>query len=184
MAEAQRRTVQRRLPDLAQGSYGWGLAGALLFWLAVIIDGCDGEVARLKFLESRFGYLYDVTTDNIVHAAIFAGMGIGLYRADPTQPFLLLGALLVGGLIAATAATMTLLVPDPSGDQPAPRSGRGRWRRRLLRGFESLMNRDFAYLLLALALFGKLHWFLWGAAFGTYIYAGALVIVYRWRDAD
>ena len=169
---------------LAQGSYGWGLAGALLFWLAVIIDGCDGEVARLKFLESRFGYLYDVTTDNIVHAAIFAGMGIGLYRADPTQPFLLLGALLVGGLIAATAATMTLLVPDPPADQPAPRSGRGRWRRRLLRGFESLMNRDFAYLLLALALFGKLHWFLWGAAFGTYIYAGALVLVYRWRDAD
>ena len=74
--------------------------------------------------------------------------------------------------------------PDPPADQPAPRSRRGRWRRRLLRGFESLMNRDFAYLLLALALFGKLHWFLWGAAFGTYIYAGALVLVYRWRDAD
>jgi phosphatidylglycerophosphate synthase len=169
---------------LAQGTYGWELAGALLFWLAVIIDGCDGEVARLKFLESRFGYLYDVTTDNIVHAAIFAGMGIGLYRADPTQPFLLLGALLVGGLIAATAATMTLLVPDPPGDQPPPRTARGRWRRRLLRGFEALMNRDFAYMLLVLALFGKLHWFLWGAAFGTYVYAGALVLVYRWRDAD
>ncbi|MBX3028395.1 CDP-alcohol phosphatidyltransferase family protein [bacterium] len=169
---------------LAQSGYGWALAGALLFWLAVIIDGCDGEVARLKFLESRFGYLYDVTTDNIVHAAIFAGMGIGLYRADPTQPFLLLGALLVGGLVAATAATMTLLVPEPPADQAPPRTARGRWRRRLLRGFEALMNRDFAYLLLALALIGKLHWFLWGAAFGTYVYAGALVLVYRWRDAD
>lgn len=169
---------------LAQGTYGWNLAGALLFWLAIIIDGCDGEVARLKFLESRFGYLYDVTTDNIVHAAIFAGMGVGLYRADPTQPFLLLGALLVGGLIAATAATMSLLVPDPPGEQAAPRTARGRWRRRLLHGFEALMNRDFAYMLLALALFGKLHWFLWGAAFGTYVYAGALVLVYRWRDAD
>lgn len=169
---------------LAQGTYGWNLAGALLFWLAVIIDGCDGEVARLKFLESRFGYLYDVTTDNIVHAAIFAGMGVGLYRADPTQPFLLLGALLVGGLIAATAATMSLLVPDPPGEQATPVTARGRWRRRLLHGFEALMNRDFAYLLLALALFGKLHWFLWAAAFGTYVYAGALVLVYRWRDAD
>ncbi|HSP95813.1 MAG TPA: CDP-alcohol phosphatidyltransferase family protein [Candidatus Dormibacteraeota bacterium] len=169
---------------LAHGSYAWELTGALLFWLAVIIDGCDGEVARLKFLESRFGYLYDITTDNIVHAAIFAGMGIGLYRADPTQPFLLLGGLLVGGLVAATAATMTLLVPDPPGEQPPPRTARGRWRRRLLRGFEALMNRDFAYLLLLLAVLGKLHWFLWGAAFGTYVYAGALVLVYRWRDAD
>jgi phosphatidylglycerophosphate synthase len=74
---------------LAQGTYGWEVAGALLFWFAVIIDGCDGEVARLKFLETRFGYIYDVTTDNIVHAAIAAGMGIGLYRADPSQPFLL-----------------------------------------------------------------------------------------------
>jgi len=170
--------------SLAQGGYAWGVLGTLLFWFAIIIDGCDGEVARLKFLESRFGYLYDVTTDNIVHAAIFAGMGIGLYRTDPSQPFLLLGALLVGGLIAATAATMTLLVPDPPADQPPPRTGRGRWRQRLLRGFEALMNRDFAYMLLGLALIGRLDWFLWGAAIGTYVYAGALVLVYRWRDAE
>jgi phosphatidylglycerophosphate synthase len=170
--------------SLAQGGYAWGVLGTLLFWFAIIIDGCDGEVARLKFLESRLGYLYDVTTDNIVHAAIFAGMGIGLYRTDPSQPFLLLGALLVGGLIAATAATMTLLVPDPPADQPPPRTTRGRWRQRLLRGFEALMNRDFAYMLLVLAVLGRLDWFLWGAAIGTYVYAGALVLVYRWRDAE
>ncbi len=169
---------------LAQGSYLSGVLGALLFWFAVIVDGCDGEVARLKFLESRFGYWYDITTDNLVHAAVFAGLGVGLYRADPSQPFLLLGALLVGGLIAATAATLTLLLPDPPAGQPPPRSRRGRWRRRLLRGFEALMNRDFAYLLLLLAVVGRLHWFLWGAAVGTYVYAGALVLVHRWRDAD
>ncbi|MEO8602694.1 MAG: CDP-alcohol phosphatidyltransferase family protein [bacterium] len=169
---------------LAQGGYAWGVLGTSLFWLAVIIDGCDGEVARLKFQESRAGYLYDITTDNLVHAAIFLGLGIGLYRIDPSQPFVGLGILLVGGLIAATAATMTLLVPHPPGDQPPPRSARGRWRRRLLRGFEALMNRDFAYGLLGLALIGRLQWFLWGAAFGTYVYAGALVLVYRWRDAD
>lgn len=169
---------------LAQGGYAAGVLGTLLFWCAVIIDGCDGEVARLKFLESRFGYLYDITTDNIVHAAIFAGLGVGLYRTDPSQPFLLLGALLVGGLVCATAATLTLLVPHPTADQAPPRTARGRWRQRLLRGFEALMNRDFAYGLLALALVGKLHWFLWGAAFGTYVYAGALVLVHRWRDAE
>lgn len=169
---------------LAQGTYASAVLGTLLFWVAVVVDGCDGEVARLKFQESRLGYLYDVTTDNIVHAAIFFGIGLGLYRADPSQPFVALGALLVGGLICATAATLTLLVPEPPGEQPPPHSARGRWRRRLLRGFESLMNRDFAYALLALALLGHLDWFLWGAAFGTYVYAGALVLVYRWRNAD
>jgi phosphatidylglycerophosphate synthase len=170
--------------SLAQGGYGFGILGTLLFWCAVIIDGCDGEVARLKFQESRAGYLYDITTDNIVHAAIFAGMGIGLYRTNPDAPFLLLGALLVGGLICATIATLTLLVPDPPADQPPPRTARGRLRRRLLRGFEALMNRDFAYMLLLLAFIGRLDWFLWGAAFGTYVYAGALVLVHRWRDAE
>jgi hypothetical protein len=53
----------------------------------------------------------------------------------------------------------------------------------MLRGFEALMNRDFAYLLVLLALLGHLDWFLWGAAFGTYAFTGGLVAIYRWRDA-
>jgi phosphatidylglycerophosphate synthase len=168
---------------LTHGTYGYGVLGTLLFWLAVIIDGCDGEVARLKFQESRFGYLFDVATDNIVHVAIFVGLGIGLYRTqlDGTLPWLV--ALGVGGFAAAAAATMLTLVRNPQAQTAAPRSRRGKLRQQLLRGFEALMNRDFAYGLLVLALIGHLEWFLWGAAFGTYAYAGALVLVYRWRDA-
>ena len=168
---------------LAQGTYLFGVAGTLLFWLAVIIDGCDGEVARLKFQESRFGYIFDITTDNIVHVAIFVGLGLGLSRAVPESHLRWLIGLLVGGFACATAATMLTLVRHPPTLQAQPSSRRGRWRRRLLRGFEALMNRDFAYVLIPLALIGRLDWFLWGAAFGTYLYAAALVIVYRWRDA-
>jgi phosphatidylglycerophosphate synthase len=169
---------------LAQGTYGFGLVGTLLFWAAVIIDGCDGEVARLKFQESRFGYLYDVTTDNLVHVAIFIGLGAGIYRAAPNGALPWLIALLVGGFLCATAATMLTLVRQPAAHRPPPRSARGKLRARLLRGFEALMNRDFAYALVILALIGRLDWFLWGAAFGTYVYAAALVVIYRWRDAD
>lgn len=169
---------------LAQGTYAWGVLGTLLFWAAVIIDGCDGEVARLKFQESRFGYVYDITTDNLVHVAIFIGLGIGLYRAHPDGALPWLIGLLVGGFLCATAATMLTLVRHPPVHAAAPRSARGRLRARLLRGFEALMNRDFAYLLLVLAILGRLDWFLWGAAFGTYGYAAALVVIHRWRDAD
>jgi len=168
---------------LAQGSYGFGVLGTLLFWAAVIIDGCDGEVARLKFQESRFGYLYDITTDNIVHVAIFVGLGIGLYRAQPDGALPWLIGLLVGGFLCSTAATMLTLVRHPVVQATTPRSRRGKLRARLLHGFEALMNRDFAYVLVLLAVIGRLNWFLWGAAFGTYVYAAALVVIYRWRDA-
>ena len=169
---------------LSHPTYLSGVVGTSLFWLAVIIDGCDGEVARLKFQESRLGYLFDITTDNLVHVAIFIGLGVGIYRAAPDGNLPWLVALGVGGFAAAAAATMLTLVRQPPALEHPPRSRRGKLRRQLLHGFDALMNRDFAYGLLALALIGRLDWFLWGAAFGTYVYAGLLVVVYRWRDAD
>src|SRR4029453_9313357 len=33
----------------------WQIAGGILFLLHSILDGCDGELARLKFQESRLG---------------------------------------------------------------------------------------------------------------------------------
>ena len=169
---------------LSHGTYLSGVIGTLLFWLAVIIDGCDGEVARLKFQESWLGYVFDVATDNIVHVAIFIGLGMGIYRAAPDGNLFWLVMLGVGGFAAAAAATLLTLVRQPPAQDRPARTRRGKLRQQLLRGFEALMNRDFAYVLLALALIGRLDWFLWGAAFGTYVYAGALVVVYRWRDAE
>src|SRR5881409_3229356 len=61
------------------GSYTAGLMGALLFQLAAIVDCCDGEVARLTHRQSRFGEQLDITADNVVHMAIFAGVAWGLF---------------------------------------------------------------------------------------------------------
>jgi phosphatidylglycerophosphate synthase len=169
----------------ARGTYRSGVAGALLFLCTTIIDGCDGEVARLKFQESRFGQKFDVITDNIVHVAIFVGLGIGLYHQNPNGHYLLLMSILLGGFACTSAVTYFFLVRRPgfarSGGTPV--SWRGTVRQRLLRGFEALMNRDFAYLLLVLALVDRLYWFVWSTAFGTYLFAILLVWIYRWRDA-
>jgi phosphatidylglycerophosphate synthase len=170
---------------LSIGTYWSGLAGSLLFLCATIIDGCDGEVARLKFLESSFGQKFDVITDNVVHVAIFIGLAIGLYHQDPGGHYLLLMGILLGGFACTSVVTYFFLVRRPgfarSGGTPV--SWRGRFRRWLLHGFESLMNRDFAYLLVVLAAVDRLHWFMWGTAFGTYVFAILLVWIYRWRDA-
>ncbi len=37
-----------------------------------------------------------------------------------------------------------------------------------------LSNRDFAYIVVVLALVQRLHWFLIGAAVGTYLFAATL----------
>jgi phosphatidylglycerophosphate synthase len=169
---------------LSMGTYWTGLAGTLLFLCATIIDGCDGEVARLTFTESAFGQKFDVTTDNIVHLAIFVGLGVGMYHQHPNGHYLLLINLLLGGFACAGALSYFFLVRRPGfARSGVPATVKGRLRQRLLGAFEALMNRDFAYLLLVLAVIDRLHWFLWGAAFGTYVFAILLVWVYRWRDA-
>jgi phosphatidylglycerophosphate synthase len=170
---------------LSFGTYWSGVAGTLLFLCATIIDGCDGEVARLTFQESSFGQKFDVVTDNIVHVAIFIGLAVGLYQRSPEGHYLLLMAILLGGFTCTSLVTYFFLVRRPgfASSGGVPVSIRGTARQWLLRGFEALMNRDFAYLLLALALVDRLHWFLWGTAFGTYLFAILLVWIYRWRDA-
>jgi phosphatidylglycerophosphate synthase len=170
---------------LATGTYWAGVAGTLLFLWTTIIDGCDGEVARLTFRESSFGQKFDVITDNIVHVAIFIGLTIGLYHRDPAGHYGLLLAVLLGGFACTSVVTYFFLVRRPgfasSGGTPV--TFKGKLRQQILRGMEALMNRDFAYLLVVLALVDRLHWFVWGTAFGTYVFAIGIIWVYRWRAA-
>ena len=49
-------------------------AGAVLAQIASIIDGCDGEVARLKFLESEYGGWFDAVLDRYADAMLLFGL--------------------------------------------------------------------------------------------------------------
>ena len=60
--------------------------GALLLLAHSILDGCDGELARLRFQESRWGGILDFWGDNVVHAVVFACMGIGWSQASGEWP--------------------------------------------------------------------------------------------------
>ncbi len=73
--------------------------GALLFLAHSILDGCDGELARLKFAESRWGGVLDFWGDNVVHVVIFACMGVGWSVAAAAAWPLLLGAAAVLGTL-------------------------------------------------------------------------------------
>ena len=77
------------------------LVGAILSVSASILDGCDGEVARLKFQESDFGCWLETVCDYLYYLFIFAGMSIGFFRSSGQRSYLLWGGLLFFGAIAS-----------------------------------------------------------------------------------
>ncbi|MEK6605946.1 MAG: CDP-alcohol phosphatidyltransferase family protein [Nitrospirota bacterium] len=146
----------------AWGGYAAGIAGALLFQLSAILDCCDGEVARLKFMESPFGEQLDVALDNVVHVGLYAGMGWAAYQSGWGLVALALGGLAIVGNVAAFAVVQRVFRVREKLDAPR--------RRRVEAILERLVSRDFSVLILALALLGHVEWFLVLAAVGSNIF--------------
>src|SRR5258708_2082592 len=144
-------------------NYWIRLFAAIFFLISITIDGVDGELARLKMVESDFGGTLDILTDNIVHAAVFIGLLVGCYRVEHSHAYLYLIPLLLGGFAMCAYATWRAF--KVRGDQAAV------W----LDKVDRWSGRDFAYLLVALALLNRLEFFAWGAAFGSYVFALALI---------
>ena len=78
-------------------NYWVRLFAAIFFLISITLDGVDGELARLKMVESDFGGTLDVVTDNIVHAAVFVGLLVGCYRVEHSHAYLYLIPILLGG---------------------------------------------------------------------------------------
>jgi phosphatidylglycerophosphate synthase len=146
----------------ASTNYWIRLIAAILFLISITLDGVDGELARLRLVESNFGAKLDVLTDNLVHLAIFAGLIIGCYRTSHSSIYFYLLAILGLGFVLCAIASHRALKRDGSNAE--------KWIERV----ERVTGRDFAYLVVILAVFDRLDWFAWGTAFGTYVFAGAL----------
>ena len=82
------------------GGYWNVLIGALLSVWASILDGCDGEVARLKLQASDFGCWLDTICDYLYYIFVFVGMTVGLVRSTGKASYLTWGGMLLFGAIA------------------------------------------------------------------------------------
>ena len=85
----------------ASGGYWNMLVGAVLSLWASILDGCDGELARLKLMESDFGCWLETICDYLYYLFIFVGMAIGLMRSSDTRTYLVWTILLLVGAITS-----------------------------------------------------------------------------------
>lgn len=77
----------------------------LLVPLASILEGCDGEVARLKLQESAFGCWLETARDYLFYLCLFVGMTVGLWKSSGARMYVLYGGMLLFGAIASVLAT-------------------------------------------------------------------------------
>ena len=64
-----------------RGNYLSVVIGAAIFQVFSILDGCDGEIARAKNLESKFGERLDYFSDFIASLLYVLALGLGLRRS-------------------------------------------------------------------------------------------------------
>jgi len=81
----------------ALGGYVALLLGGVLAQFASIIDGCDGEVARLKYQSSDFGGWFDAVLDRYADAFLLFGLTWHLLAVDGNGWILFVGFMAIIG---------------------------------------------------------------------------------------
>jgi phosphatidylglycerophosphate synthase len=90
----------------SRGTYASTVVAALISLAASILDGSDGELARLQYKDSSFGCWLDTLGDYLYYLSIFAGLTIGLVRQTGSIVYWWIG----GALLVGTLLTFSLLI--------------------------------------------------------------------------
>jgi phosphatidylglycerophosphate synthase len=143
----------------SQGTFAGMVKGAMILQFSAVIDCVDGDVARLACKESRLGGWLDIIGDQVVHLAVFGGIGVGLWRAGSDAPVVALTVSSVVGVILSFGVVLRGLLQ--------PRLFKNS---RLQRLIDATTNRDFSVLLIFLSFIGRVEIFLWLTAFGVHLF--------------
>ena len=107
---------------------GWGgylgfLTAGLLYQANSVIDGVDGELARVRYEFSVRGEWLDTISDDLADLFIYLGIGVGAWRTLPDAPgplgsefWLILGLIAAASKIASMALYYRWLIARGRGD--------------------------------------------------------------------
>lgn len=84
---------------LATTSAGWWIVGGLLIQLASILDGCDGEIARLKFMQTPRGGWLDTILDRYADIALGLAVTFAAASLHPSPWIYLMGFVAITGFL-------------------------------------------------------------------------------------
>jgi phosphatidylglycerophosphate synthase len=169
------------------GHYLAGVVGAFLSLAASVLDGCDGEIARLKYQESALGCWIETFGDYSYYIAIFVGLTVGAVRQTHYEAFYWIGGLALGGTLLAFALLIYLRSRITAG-QPEKlhaiardrfRAESSFWSRIVWRVSFVATRAAMPYGIMAFALVGALPGIVILAAIGANIYWIAITIKLR-----
>ncbi|MFH1186703.1 MAG: sugar phosphate nucleotidyltransferase [Candidatus Levyibacteriota bacterium] len=83
---------------LASGIYPWLIFGGLLIQLMSILDGVDGEIARMKFTDSNWGGFLDAVLDKYVDTVVIVGMTLGYLKITGSTLIIPISLFIIFGL--------------------------------------------------------------------------------------
>ena len=152
----------------AGGTYPLNVFGGFSLLFSTWLDGTDGEIARLKFMESELGGKLDIICDNIVHFFVFGAIGWGVAETTGDETYLYLGGLAAFASLASFILLGNTIFKKNSGAiSPAPDSEPSM--------AEKLANRDFINFLMLMALIDQIKIFIIIAAIGATVFTIYLV---------
>lgn len=165
-----------------QGGYWPTLAAAFLMQWNSILDGCDGELARVRHQGSKVGQWLDTIGDDASNVIFWAALGYGARAIPEVGGWLALaGYVGAAGNGVAALANYAVLAQLGSGDFYALDAGakkngvqkaRSGWVGRLVGLVELVLKQDFfLFLMLIVALLGLMHAALIGIAIGAVVTA-------------
>jgi phosphatidylglycerophosphate synthase len=147
----------------AAGGYWNYLIGGALFHLTSVLDGVDGELARLKFKSSPFGQWLDTLVDNLSYLAALGGIITGIYLHGATDLVKWAGLLSVVFALLALGSLYFYLLRFKSGGtllnvKYSFQEGNSTFDK-ILQVAGAFGKRDlFALIFFILGIFGKMTW--------------------------
>jgi len=75
-------TLSLAVVTAAMLAAGWNIAGGIAIQVVSVVDGVDGELARLRNAATRFGGVLDAVTDRYADALMIGGMTVYAVRFE------------------------------------------------------------------------------------------------------
>lgn len=146
---------------------GWNIVGGVLIQAVSVIDGVDGELARLKGMSTRFGAVLDAVTDRYADAFMLGGMTVYATRFESWPHPEAVGVLAVAAALTVSYSRARIeasMQIEPVGD-----------------GLFGLASRDVRSLIAAIgAVAGQCYWTLIVLAVASALTVTWRLVYLRW----